>query len=202
MTPVDDDPGCHRASFSARVLHFPGLCCCCGRPNPTTYYTAWHTREKGVRVVREETKHWKFPLCSECEDWILALDAIPDESSAWLGYAGSIGGGLFGVMIGGCCGPAVAGQNKVLGIVLFVAIAAASLCAAVVGIYMSHEHALRLRRRITRLRQEAEELCPGYVCDRYPVSYLGWHGSIHTFEFTNPRFYNEFCRLNHRKFVR
>lgn len=55
---------------SARLLHFPRLCCCCGRPDPSEEYRASAKRTTGKKVVKTDTRSWSFPICRECLDWI------------------------------------------------------------------------------------------------------------------------------------
>lgn len=68
------------AEFNAVRLRFPNLCCCCGQRSPRARYQASHTRTRGIRVVRRDTRVTEFPICSPCADWLEDIEATKDRA--------------------------------------------------------------------------------------------------------------------------
>lgn len=50
-------------------------------------------------------------------------------------------------------------------------------------------------------REKANSTKPHPSCEVTPVSYLGWRGTVHSFEFSNEKAVEEFQRLNSKKLV-
>lgn len=190
--------GYYEAKFSAYKLHFPARCCCCGVANPGTFYTARHTRVTGVRVVRHDHRHWRFPLCGECADWINAVQAIPGSHdhtvyaicAVAFGFVAGVGALMIFAAISAKKSPAL-GFACMLPSLGFVALL----------VFATWTQAEKRRKLIARRRREADLICPTNATDHEPVEYLNRYGTIHTFGFTCKRFFDEFVTMNRSKLV-
>ena len=169
---------------SARLLSMPTACCCCASSVASRKFVAASTRTKGKRVVRTDTRHWSFPICDACTRWIAEHHA----ANGWRNV--SIGLGVAAVV---CFVLAIstASQSNLGGAVL----ASFGVAAAAAGIVFAYSSWKRHEKTATRIRPRAN-------CHPLPVRYLGWHGTVHTFVFTNDSFANAFASANHRKLVR
>lgn len=67
------------AEFNAVRLRFPKLCCCCGQRSPGAWFQASHTRTRGIRVIRMDTRTTDFPICRKCSDWLEDIDAVINQ---------------------------------------------------------------------------------------------------------------------------
>ena len=55
----------HVLQISAKIIIWPAHCaCCCGPANSSI--SIGHTRTKGVKVIKEESKSWQVPYCTNC----------------------------------------------------------------------------------------------------------------------------------------
>ena len=52
--------------LSARIVDRPVFCACCGASPANEEIAATFTRYQGVRIVRSDTRGWRFPFCSSC----------------------------------------------------------------------------------------------------------------------------------------
>lgn len=168
-------------SVSARILSFPNLCCCCGSGRPSTSYDAISTRTSGKKVIRQQSRGWSFPLCTACSRWMQAEKAalMMKAIFIWMLIGGGIG--FFG---------GIGSLPKPVGIILIV---------LAVGTFAASPFVWQI---YTKKRFRANRVKPDSLCDLRPVAYLGWNGSIHTFDFANDDFMDAFIQANRKKVLR
>ena len=173
---------------SARILHFPELCCCCGLEAPRNRYRAQYTRTTGVRVIRHHTKWWEFPACGPCLRWIDAEAAASGKHYAFVSLAVVATILLLGGAVVICAGiSARAGGGVVLGL---LGTAAGLVCGCLTPLaYAAWKKA----------DEYAAYLVPDGATSTAPVEYHGWDGSVHTFEFSHRRFCDRFIGSNRGK---
>lgn len=66
-------------------------------------------------------------------------------------------------------------------------------------IMAEHQRSLRGLRADLERAEQASETLPGCACVGQAVYYLGWHGTVHTFEFRSPRYAALFRQANASK---
>src|SRR5262249_6419670 len=67
--------------ISARIIHWPISCPCCGRPADTAVKIS-STRTTGVEVIRTQTKSWDVPYCNRCLSHVHAAKEL--EMFSWV----------------------------------------------------------------------------------------------------------------------
>lgn len=77
----------YEIQVSARILSAPDPCCCC-LGEADSYYEARHTRTTGKKVVRSDTRAWRFPCCSHCRIHVFLASLAPLPFA--LGILGSL----------------------------------------------------------------------------------------------------------------
>ena len=165
---------------SARLLHFPRLCCGCGSPGPSEGYGASATRTSGKKVVKTDTRTWTFPICGDCLEWI----AIQGSANTLRGlFIGLLVCSVTGVMIG------FASIREPVGI-LFL------LCGVALGGISPFAY-----KGWRRKQSLADGIKPDPDCSLKPVVYVEWSGSVHTFRFANLVFCEQFERANAKKLL-
>ena len=181
---------------SARILRFPPVCCCCGGPDPEHEYEAEHTRTTGVRVIREDTRSWRFPICERCLEWQDAVDRIPPPHDSTIYY----------VLSAGVC--VVVGSALMFSLMVwqeegFTWAWLVVLLLALLPLFFYRNKAAIDKRESLRaeMKAEADEVRPSRTCRRHPVEYRGWRGTVHTFSITNSIFIDAFCRANLSKLL-
>ena len=172
MPPNRPAPVAHRVQVSARLLHWPQQCACCGGPSHTSL-TAGHTRVSGKRVIRTSTRSWDVPYCSDCRQHVRLAQA------AWGPLIGGSIGGIFLFLVG-------MGTGDTIGFL------ASSLLAG--GVVWASVRSWRSQMA------RAVSLQGGLCCSLGPaVIYHGWYGRVHTFTFYSRAFIDAFRRLNASK---
>ncbi len=174
----------YRVKVSARLLHFPKQCCCCGDNRSGSEYRAVASRTKGTKVVRTESKWWDFPLCPECSEW---MDTQHSANSSRNWFLGFVVLALLTLPLGITL--ILSPQTVAFGVLLILA-------GLVVGIFAPFQ--FKTWRRGQTL---ANELKPHRSCYLEPVVYSGWNGTVHTFYFTQQLFCQSFMMLNEKKLV-
>lgn len=184
----------YTVQVSARKLNLPRLCCCCARPDPSEQYLAEATRESGKRVIKIQTRSWKFPICRECVDWI---DVQKAATKSLLTFIIILACAAILIMLG-----------------LFVILTPepskpkskpdepkpSSVPCFVLGVPLAVISPL-FYKNWKKKQSKADALKPDPDCDTEPVKYVEWSGTVHTFEFTNRVFCEKFQYANVNKLV-
>lgn len=153
---------------SARILHWPNACACCGGAASTSIPAAT-IRRRGKRVVRTESKWWRIPYCHDCR-------AHTRHSH---GAIGSFQLASTLALIAGIC--ALLNWN------IWAGFFGVAVIAAAVGAIFT--------------RQSLGASCSRCVSYSPAVRYLGWYGTIHSFEFDNRDFAEAFIKQNRAKVI-
>jgi hypothetical protein len=169
---------------SARLLHMPPTCCCCASSVGTRKFVAASTRTKGKRVIRTDTRQWSFPICESCMRWIRAHHAANRSRSFMVGLSIAV---VVCVLI-----IFSAGSQNNFGVAFLAGVASVAAAGGMVFAYSAWKHNEKV----------ATSIRPRSNCHPEPVRYVGWHGTVHTFVFSNNSFANAFATANHRKLVR
>jgi hypothetical protein len=163
---------------SARLLQFPRLCCCCGRPGPSENYRASATRTTGKKVLKTDTRSWTFPICRDCLAWIAVQRAANGLWGLFIALlVCAAGGGVFGLV----------SIREPAG-VLFL------LCGLALGGISPFAY-----KGWKSKQSQADAIKPNPDCSTVPVVYVAWRGSVHTFQFASVVFCEEFRRANAKK---
>jgi hypothetical protein len=165
---------------SARLLHFPRVCCSCGSGAPDQHFRASATRTTGKKVVKTDMRSWDFPICSGCLRW------ISQQRSA-----NSMRGGFIALVIFAVLG-------VVVGVILirepvgiFAILLGALLGAIAPFVYQSWQ----------KKQAAADKIKPSAGCMIEPVVYNGWSGTVHTFYFSSGVFCEQFPLANANKLL-
>ncbi len=157
---------------SARTFHVPLECACCGG-SADTQRSASSTRRTGKRVIRETTRSLPFPYCQTCDAHVRTWDS----ASAITALVVIVGTGLaIGVGIttnNGAIGAAIVGVAAVLAIVANVRIK-------------------------SNARAQCQSTC---ACPQTSVAFLGWSGTINSFQFFSSTYAAKFGHGNARKLI-
>ncbi len=193
--------------FSARILHFPRRCCNCCAADPRSVWSATFTRVTGVRVVREDSREWEFPICNQCLRWMEAeeeltgkLRAARLKGSTYLALCAVSGGSIWFSSYAMTYSPFL--PQVVIGILFGAALYMFGLAVAslVPGVYMSGKRAMK---KVEGMADEVEAMQPdGAASVDEPVEYLGWNGSVHAFRFANAEYADLMRAANVKKWVR
>ena len=166
---------------SARLLHFPDVCCCCGCSGADNRFQAVATRTTGKKVVRTDSRSWSFPLCGDCERWI-RQQQVADIAHAW--FMGLVVLAILGVVGGVALLPRPSG-----GVAIFLGVLAGAI---VPFVYKNWQ----------QCQEAANRVKPARHCVTEPVIYEGWQGTVHTFYFSCHEFTERFQAGNARKVLR
>jgi len=167
-----------RVDVAGHKFVFPSVCaCCCGAADSQLDVHA--TRYSGKRVVHTSTRCWSIPYCSSCLRHVAALERAAARGKLLVFL--SLIGGLILLIVGAAVGGAI---GAILGILATV--------LAVLWISSSTETA---KRSASAMRTTS--------CAHVgrAVVYLGWHGTLHQFDFASLHFGQEFMLNNHKKLV-
>ena len=160
-----------RVDVSAKIIRFPRVCACCTCPADTEIAVS-ASRSSGERVVRTRTKTWAFPYCQGC----LAHVAV------W-SSGGSRAAAIYAVG---------------LALALIVGLAASGLAAlgTLIAMVISAE-LLRSHRH-----KRAEGMC-SHACAAASeaVAYLGWSGTVQSFQILSEKYAAAFLVSNEQKLV-
>lgn len=145
--------------------------CACCGGPGETELSVSATRSRGKRVVHTTSKTWAFPYCRRCVEHVEKWDS---------------GANAFTLAL------TVGGILAVLSLWSSAVLAALVVVVAVAGglALQSAEH-----------RKAAAMCSPSCVQASRAVDYLGWSGSLHTFEVSSPRYASEFLQANLKKVV-
>jgi hypothetical protein len=190
-------PGSYTVRVSARILSFPGLCCCCTQEEGHQRYCAKHTRTTGVEVIRTDTRWWEFPICGRCLRWI----GLEQDANRWHGsFAALVVFGLLALVGGIIYGIAVASEAEFDAdrISRPAILAAYIVCLCGLLLLVLSPLALWAYRKA---QAKADWAKPHLVCSTQPVIYDGWDGSVHTFTFSNVAYSALFIRSNAKKIL-
>jgi hypothetical protein len=160
-----------RIDASGHSFVFPAACACCCSLSDVEMSVS-ASKSSGKRVVHTSTNAWDIPYCSRC-----------------IGHVNAVESG-----------------NRLIGILTFVALffgavlwyAAGSTMAAASTILMAIAIGLSGRSLTARARSQCSTDC---ACVGKAVAYLGWHGTVHQFEISSPRFAQNFMVTNQSKLV-
>ncbi len=145
--------------------------CACCGGHADAQLAVTASRTRGKRVVRTETRGWHFPYCESCIAHVRAWSA--------------------------------ANGNEViaLGVVIAIVVGAAAHWAAGVGVGLLSLIPAAIYSSVKRKHIRAAQCAPG-CCEAKPaVAYIGWDGSVQSFEITSPTFAATFMQINQRKLV-
>ncbi len=159
----------YKISFSAKILSFPKICCCCGTNNPAEKYRAVAKRVTGKRVIKTQSYSWSFPICIKCTGWLAA-----DRLAKIIFF-------LFIITLVGCI---YFFQQHMKD--LFIK----SICLGIVVLTF-------VFWRYSRTR--ALKIKPDSTCVNPPVRYLSWYGTVQYFAVSNFAFLQEFEKINAKK---
>lgn len=166
---------------SARIVHMPGICCCCGAV-PNREYDAIAYRFDRHRLSDTQTKSWRFPICTRCKRHTeFFQQATAKKTKEKLFFAGGIICIIIGLVTLLC----------VIGIPILLFGMAAFL-------YYS-PNAKKQSRDLERKGQELVEKSCASI-DK-PVVYVEWNGTVHTFEFASIQYSEAFKRSNSSKLI-
>jgi hypothetical protein len=210
--------------ISANIIHWPNTCpCCCAPADDTTEVAS--TRYTGKRVVRSQTKVWRVPYCRACLRHVDAAPRINDLEQQIdrsrppgnyypLTVLSSVLGGLLGLLLL-CCGglsidqPAVTVVFVLLALLLAGGAVALGLLVLVKQDRTNHRQAVRryeerladMKHELRERKQRAPLFGSCSTAGNLAVSYEGWYGTIHTFEFDSPQYADQFRQSNRGKIV-
>ena len=163
---------------SARLLHFPDVCCCCGAGGANGRFRVTATRTTGKKVVRTESQSWDFPLCDECQEWMRQQHAA-NTARRW--FIALIVFAALGIVVG---------IDKLPQPGSILSIAVGMLLGAIAWFVFGSWQ---------RCQKAADRVKPAGHCVLQPVVYSGWSGSVHTFYFACREFTERFRAANARK---
>jgi hypothetical protein len=160
----------YRFQISARILTWPRMCACCGRPSDTTM-RASACKSSGKRVVTATTSWWEVPHCSECVQHVERYQKAVEFNAL-----GAV------LAIASLVAVSWLAKSLLVGFVL-------AICAIIVCSTLAH-----------RAKHAAGSMTTHDCCSVGPaVEYLGWYGTFHEFMFSNQKYLNAFLGANHRK---
>jgi hypothetical protein len=169
-TAAPRSPNRYRVQVSAKILNWPRSCACC-LENATAHLRAAASRTTGKKVQHTTTSWWEVPYCDVC----LAHKAKFDKAQ-WA-FAPFV---FLGVIA--WIGVSVLAERQSIGLLAGVAL-------VLLGIWP-------YRKAIDSARAAMKPCC---AAERAAVQYVGWHGTFHTFVFTNRDYLNHFLAANSRK---
>jgi hypothetical protein len=156
---------------SGKVFSIPRHCACCGGA-PDAELDASATRTTGVKVVRSQTHTWTFPFCSACVHHVRTWN---NASATFQRVA--IGGAALGV------------------VALFVVNIRAAVVVAAIGLILGLVLAARIRK------QAVAQCSADCACAAQAVQFLGWDGTLNSFEFASRTYGAVFLIANRAKLV-
>ena len=166
---------------SARLLHYPQICCCCGG-TPQAVIVSTATRTTGVRVVRAESKSWSFPVCNNCLSHdALYTQAERDHAAATHFRLEAIVWIVMGVLLAGCL---------------------VGLPILAFGVFnLVSRYPLKVLNASAVERQARSRTSRSCSCRTEFVVYRSWSGSVHSFEFESDGYGAAFVAMNRSKIV-
>ncbi len=177
---------------SARLLHFPDICCCCGVHGAKARFRATATRTTGKKVIRTHSRSWDFPLCKKCDRWI-DYQITANTTHNWF-VALVVFAALSAFAAGGLLALSFVSDNvestRVMRLIGAVGI---TLCG------LSGAFAAPTYRRWQQNQATADRIKPSKICVVDPVIYSSWNGTVHTFYFDCQHFADHFRSANARK---
>jgi len=160
-----------RIDVSGRIFAFPHKCACCCAP-PDTELSISASRTWGSKVVHTETKSWGVPYCSDCIKHLRSMKAAYAFASWFTVFTV-----LLGVLIGFRVDLYWGISTGILALISTI---------AVFGM---------------KLRDARAECGPNCAGANAAIAYLGWSGTLHSFEINSQRFAGDFMTANQRKLV-
>jgi hypothetical protein len=175
---------------SGRQFVFPFKCVCC-LAEPDHEFELSSTRITGSRVIRTQTRSWNVPVCDRCS----AHDKAFREAGRWGALLWT--GGILGLLIG---------LALLIQMVAFLVGQDATAPHPIAAIAWTGAGIAAIQYQRTRTRDGralARELrSPQCTADTFLQSrYLGWSGSVHSFEFASSQYALAFMRDNRSKLV-
>lgn len=156
--------------ISARLLHWPRSCACCGDA-ADSHMRAAASKTTGKRVQHTKTSWWEVPYCNAC----LAHKATYESADWWI-WASLIAGVIAWIVIG---------QKSSSGTLGFL------VGAAILGAGFWPQSKAK-----DAARAQMKSTC---CTPKAAVRYLNWHGTFHTFVFESEQYTNEFLASNGQK---
>lgn len=156
---------------SGHSFVFPDRCACCCGAANASLSIS-ATKTSGKRVVHSKTNVWDVSYCNQCLAHVKAVESA--RTLAWLFTALSVFvAAIFWSEVG---------QTAGIGIGLL----------AMAGTLILFSNRM----------QQARSMCsPNCACVGRAATYLGWHGSLHKFDFASASFASEFMVINQKKLV-
>lgn len=176
--------------ISAKIINWPPVCaCCCQRADTTVPISS--TRVTGKKVVKSQTKSWDIPYCRRClghtkvAQELLAFSTFVLHRSVLIGLAGAmvtlfLTGALLEVA-----------QRTAIWCFFISAVGTVAVTAATFTTFQ-REYEQQKKKKL-RARAELEKKLEGLMCqhcatEELAATYSHWHGTVHTFYFSNPHF--------------
>lgn len=160
---------------SASKLTIPRFCICCDS-EPDTQRAFVATRTTGKRVIKTQSKHWDFPICRTCSAHDLAW--VSAANGAWVFGASTLALSCYGLN-NVSDGPGVTAVIAAVALVVFAL------------------------WRFSKRRKEAKALqgpnCSQNCFDDF--KYLGWSGTVQSFDIPSTSYALSFMRANRSKLV-
>lgn len=160
-----------RVDVSGKSFVFPNECACCST-TPDTSLAVSASRSRGSKVVHTESKEWDIPYCCDCVKHIRAFEAAGSFARLFT---------FLSILLGGLLGFAV---NPYLGLGIGI--------LGVVGTVVVYGN------KVGEARAQCSTNC---VNVDVAIAYLGWYGTLHTFEIGSQRFACDFMTANQNKLV-
>lgn len=160
-----------RVEVSAVTLQMPEECACCGAP-PDADLTISAEKSWGKRVIHSEAKTWDIPYCCRC---------LEHSRRRW--DAGSF---------------ARTATVTSLVVALFVGYLTGWYWGLGLGITLIVLTIVYFRRLLRRAESFKSSECTSL---HQAVSYVGWSGTLHSFEMKSKKFAHHFMLSNQNKLV-
>lgn len=146
--------------ISARIISWPKRCACCFSVTDTTLSVV-HTRTWGKRVRHSESRGWKIPYCDSCIRHAHAHHI--STVTRFLGWFLAVAAGLIAV--------SAKEEPQVLIPCLIIGVLLVMVCFS---ISLTHSAATK------------SSLTSGCCSREQSARFLGWDGTVQTFEFARP----------------
>ena len=165
-------PMSYRIQVSARIITWPLRCACCGEP-PDTEIRIEASKTTGKRVQNTTTKGWDVPYCTRCE----AHKSKYEGAYSWL--LGGIFLALLAFVVTALRFDGWIGSFIAAGVVIGLSL---------IPFSSAKKEARGLMKQTCSTPDSA-------------VVYAGWQGSVHSFDFENKVYLQEFTAANAKKII-
>lgn len=158
-----------RIQISARIVQWPCVCPCCGG-QPDTQLGLFHTRTWGKRVVHQETKEWSIPYCAQCVRHAAARTTAINAMTLAITVPLLSLAALLLI------------RSQTILVISLLASAVFLVCFVPLWLWKA---------------SVAEEALTKHCCSKgHAARFLGWNGTVQTFEFGSPDYREAFRAAN------